>query len=104
MHSAYERPPVDRRVRKRLRTGLGGTAGPGTAGHCRAAPQDRRFSTQTARVDVAPFSDQDWHFLEGIFVFVVKKNPLWKGEIFFYNNKIGAASGAFLEQKSVLDI
>ena len=59
MRGAYERPPVERRLRERLRTGSGGTANPGKAGQDRAkpaAPQDRWFKYEIARADFACFS------------------------------------------------
>ena len=59
MRGAYGRPPVDRRVRERLRTGSDGTSGPGKAGQNRAkpgSPQDRWFKYEIARADFACFS------------------------------------------------
>ena len=44
MRGAYGRPPVDRRVRERLRTGSDGTAGPVKVRQDRREPQDRWFS------------------------------------------------------------
>ena len=56
MRGAYGRPPVDRRVRERLRTGSDGTSNPGRTGQTRAAPQDRWFKYEIARADFACFS------------------------------------------------
>ena len=59
MRGAYGRPPVDRRVRERLRTGSDGTSSSGKAGQVRARsgkPQDRWFKYEIARADFACFS------------------------------------------------
>ena len=59
MRGAYGRPPVDRRVRKRLRTGFCGTAKPVKVRQSRAGPgkpQDRWFKYEIARADFACFS------------------------------------------------
>ena len=59
MRGAYGRPPVDRRVRERLRTGSDGTSKLGKPGQSRAKlgkPQDRWFKYEIARADFACFS------------------------------------------------
>ena len=61
MRGAYGRPPVDRRVRERLRTGSDGTSRSGKAGQGRREPQDRWFSLMNSPCIEFAFFGQNWH-------------------------------------------
>ena len=92
MRGAYERPPVDRRVRKRLRTGSGGTSKPGKPRKNRA--QSGKFG-QTAGSMVlyvncpcrfCAFFAQNWHCCRGKMRFgCTKRSPhqceIWRAKI-----------------------
>ena len=86
LRSAYERPPVDRRVRERFRTGFCGTSDPGRTGQNRREPQDRWFSVGNSPCIGFAFFAQNWHTGRGkMRVGCTKRSPLtrevWRAKI-----------------------
>ena len=72
MPSAYERLPVDWRVRKRLRTGSGGTSEPGRAGQNRANRRIDGFLTKLP-VQILRFFRSELALLSGENAILVRK-------------------------------
>ena len=87
MRGAYGRPPVDRRVRERLRTGSDGTSGPGKSGQDGAklgTPQDRWFKYEIARADFACFSTRIGTLIGGKCESGAQKGPYSSATFFMF--------------------